>query len=322
MNFVSGKRFNQLVLSLYREGRDVPLAKFQDWSLEQVQALLPFDSAWWGNVTAESARVHGTHLYNCDPSITDLYPHHLKGNFFHAALMAHPGQCVSLSDLTTRANFVETPLYRNFGARFRMAGALGTALFNPSSCQFEFLMIWRHDPAQPFTEAERLMKELLMPHLVEAFRAVRMRHFLQARGARFQAWALVDEQGGIQDISPEFSASLRRHWPGWRGHQLPNPLAMCVQDGKPYTSKTLHIELTRSGNFRFLTEKARSMLDKLTPREREIASLFGRGNGASGIALVLSLSPTTVRNHIANCYKKLGVNNKAELAAICRTSHS
>jgi hypothetical protein len=46
----------------------------------------------------------------------------------------------------------------------------------------------------------------------------------------------------------------------------------------------------------------------------------GRWNGRSApgetysaIAASLSLSPATVRNHIAHCFHKLGVNNKAEL---------
>ena len=38
---------NKLVLRLYRDGREVPLASFQAWALEQVQGVIAFDSAWW-----------------------------------------------------------------------------------------------------------------------------------------------------------------------------------------------------------------------------------------------------------------------------------
>lgn len=53
---------------------------------------------------------------------------------------------------------------------------------------------------------------------------------------------------------------------------------------------------------------------KLSLREREIAARYAKGETHSAIAVALSLSPATVRNHIAHCFKKLGVSNKVELA--------
>jgi hypothetical protein len=42
---------------------------------------------------------------------------------------------------------------------------------------------------------------------------------------------------------------------------------------------------------------------------------YTRGETYSAIATALSLSPATVRNHIAHCFKKLGVSNKLELVS-------
>lgn len=53
---------------------------------------------------------------------------------------------------------------------------------------------------------------------------------------------------------------------------------------------------------------------KLTLREREIATRYAQGETYAVIAAALGLSPSTVRNHLAHCYRKLNVNNKAELA--------
>ena len=65
---------------------------------------------------------------------------------------------------------------------------------------------------------------------------------------------------------------------------------------------------------RFLELMPTSPLDRLTPREGAIVARYANGETHSGIAAALALSPTTVRNHIAHCFKKLGVKNKAELA--------
>jgi DNA-binding CsgD family transcriptional regulator len=155
-----------------------------------------------------------------------------------------------------------------------------------------------------------------MPHLVEAFRAVLLRHFLNERETQRKAWALVDQQGFIREAAPAFSARLRSRWPDWRGNRLPDELARFVIDGRAFKTKALDIELSQSENLRFLEVKERSALDKLTARESEIVMRFANGETYSTISAALSLAPATVRNHLSRCYRKLGVNSKAELAKL------
>ena len=314
MTTITAYALNQLTLSLYRDGRDILLHNFQDWALEQLQRLIPFDSAWWGNAAMAPMKIHWLHLYNCDASIVQAYPPHIAQDFFRAELMAHPGVSINLSDITTRARFVRTELYRKIGRHYHVEWSLGTLLIDPVSSLSEFLTLWRHDPKRPFCEAERQAKELLMPHLVEAFRAARLRHFLKAGDTRLKAWALVDAQGFIREVSPAFVACLRTHWPDWQGNRLPDTLAGRVIEGRAYKTKPLTIELKQSENLRFLEVRPRSVLDKLTARERQVVGHYANGETYSAIAVALALSPATVRNHISHCFKKLGVRNKAELA--------
>ena len=118
-----------------------------------------------------------------------------------------------------------------------------------------------------------------MPHLVEAFRAVRSRHFLGARDTRQKAWALADDHGFIREMSPAFAAALRSHWPASHGNLLPEVLARCVVEGRVYSAKSLTIELRQSANLWFLEVKGRSPLDKLSARESEIAGHYPKGQG-------------------------------------------
>ena len=310
----TAESINQLTLSLYRDGRNISLRSFQDWALEQLRGLIAFDSAWWGNAANEPIKIHWLHLLNCDESILQTYPPYIPKDFFRAELMAHPGVCVNMSDLTTRERFVRTEMYRKVGKRYRIEWSLGTLLVDPATSLSEFLTVWRHDPLKPFTESERQAKQLLMPHLVEAFRAVRLQHFLKDTDARTKAWALADDQGFIREMSPAFGARLRANWPDWHGSVLPQALAKCVVDARAYTTKALAVEVRPHDNLRFLEVKTKSPLDRLTGREREIVLRYAGGETYSAIAAALLLSPSTVRNHISHCFKKLGVKNKAELA--------
>ena len=307
---------NEVILTLYRDGRDIALRTYQDWALEQIRGLIPFDSAWWGNAAAEPMKIHWIHLHNCDASIMETYPPYMAEDFFRAELMAKPGATVNMSDLITRKDFVRTELYRNVGKRYHIEWSLGTLLVDPASSLHEFLTLWRHDGDKPFNDEERQIKEQLMPHLAEAFRAVRLRHFLRGIDTRGKAWALADDHGYIREASPAFIACLRDHWPKWKSNRLPDTLALCVTQGHAYESKSLAIDLKQSANLRFLQVRPRSAMDKLSAREREIISRYANGETYSAIAKTFALAPATVRNHISHSFKKLSVRNKAELTKL------
>jgi DNA-binding CsgD family transcriptional regulator len=308
--------FNEVILRLYRDGRDVALGSYQDWALEQVRELIPFDSAWWGNAAAEPMKIHWIHLFNCDASIMEAYTPLIEQDFFRTALIANPGKAINMADLTTRENFVRTELYRKCGKHYHIEWSLGTLMLNPASSLQEFLTLWRHDGDKPFNDDERQMKELLMPHLTEAFRTVRLRHFLRGIDTRGQAWALADDHGYIRDASPAFITHLREHWQFWRSNLLPDDLVQCVLEGRSYETRALVIDLKQSENLRFLQVRQASLFDRLSTREGEIISRYAHGETYSAIAKAIKLAPATVRNHIAHSFRKLGVKNKAELARL------
>ena len=307
---------NRVVLALYREGRDMPLRGYQDWALDLIKGLIPFDSAWWGNAATEPPNIHWIHLLNCDASILDTYGPYMMEDFFRAALMANPGKAINTVDLTTREGLIATRMYREWASHYHVEWSLGTLLRDPNTALQEFLTVWRHDPAKPFSEDERQMKELLMPHLTEAFRAVRLRHFLRGIDTRGKAWALADDHGYIREATSPFLQYLHDHWRQWKGNLLPEALAQCVIGGRNYESKTLTIELTPAENLRFLQVRPRTILDKLTAREAEIVRRYAAGETYAEIAKAVRLAPATVRNHISHGFSKLAVKNKAQLAAL------
>ncbi|MDP2031171.1 MAG: LuxR family transcriptional regulator [Thiobacillus sp.] len=306
-------RFNRLLLELHRTGQEAPLSQFQPAALELIREMIPFDSAWWGNASAEPLEIHRLYLHNCDDSILETYLPYMGEDFMRAALMANPGKTINMADLTTRARFVRTALYQKVGKRYRIEWSLGTLLVEPVSSLNEFLTLWRHDAKRPFTEDERQTKELLMPHLADAHRAARLREVLDDPRERRECWAVADERGFLREVHPGFVHRLREYWPDWRGSLLPEALLEPVRAAHPVQIGGLKLHIASKGVYRYLQVLAVRVLDNLSPRECEIVQRYAHGETHADIAVALSLSPATVRNHIAHCYRKLAVNNKAEL---------
>jgi NarL family two-component system response regulator LiaR len=67
--------------------------------------------------------------------------------------------------------------------------------------------------------------------------------------------------------------------------------------------------------FRGGLEQERAFPDILTPREAEVLELLQRGRSNAEVANELSLGIETVRTHVRNILRKLGVSSRKELAA-------
>jgi DNA-binding NarL/FixJ family response regulator len=62
-------------------------------------------------------------------------------------------------------------------------------------------------------------------------------------------------------------------------------------------------------------ERPAATVEKLSPREREIAILAARGRTNLEIARELAISHKTVEKHLASTYAKLGVMRRLQLGA-------
>ena len=57
-------------------------------------------------------------------------------------------------------------------------------------------------------------------------------------------------------------------------------------------------------------------LPELTPREREVLALVGRGMSNQEIAAHLVLSPLTAKTHVSRLFTKLGARDRAQLVVL------
>ena len=66
------------------------------------------------------------------------------------------------------------------------------------------------------------------------------------------------------------------------------------------------------GHQREVERTAHRLLEKLTPRERELLQLLAEGLDDAAMAERLSISPKTVRNHMVHVLDKLGVDSRLQ----------
>jgi NarL family two-component system response regulator LiaR len=66
----------------------------------------------------------------------------------------------------------------------------------------------------------------------------------------------------------------------------------------------------------FGEDGAEEPLDRLTPREREVLQLIGRGFPNKRIALELDVSERTVKSHVGQVLAKLGVSDRTQAAVL------
>jgi DNA-binding NarL/FixJ family response regulator len=81
----------------------------------------------------------------------------------------------------------------------------------------------------------------------------------------------------------------------------------------PQMTRRLIAELLRE---RTRALSAPAQLEELTNREREIMALVAYGLSNAEVAERLSLSPATVKTHVARAVTKLGVRDRAQLAVL------
>jgi DNA-binding NarL/FixJ family response regulator len=63
-------------------------------------------------------------------------------------------------------------------------------------------------------------------------------------------------------------------------------------------------------------EKGRERLGDLSQRERDVLKLIALGLSNDEIAAKLFISPHTVKNHVSSIYRKLGIDDRTQVALI------
>ena len=206
-----------------------------------------------------------------------------------------------------------------------------------------------HRPQRSFTERDRLILNLLRPHLFQAYCNAQHCQQLQQDLSQLQqslnhlGLVILDTEGQVQFVTPQAvvllknyfakpsgSLQLPDHLWAWVKHQVTcltanlDPPKTCLPLRVEQTGKQLVIRLVveqpRDRYLLLLDEQTLSSLNSLellglSQRETEVLFWVMQGKDNKIIAAQLSVSSSTVRKHLESIYSKLGVRSRTEAIA-------
>lgn len=317
--------FSGLLLRLYRQAQNVHPSEFQTRALDAVQEVLAFDSALWatGVIGPEGATPHAILVYRQPPDMMENWGRIKPRDTLIFEAFDNLGRTVNAalaSDPYWQARF--KPDMMAHVKRYGMEHTLTTMISIPLLRLYTAVSFFRATPEHPFTEAERLFKQNLMPHLAEAWNLNRFNFLHASQDSRVhtgRARAICDKKGVLYNASQRFEELMLAEWPDWSGPQLPGVMldTLSGRERRRYTGHAI-VGTIRSllDDMLLFSLRRKSAVDQLSPRELEVAMRFGRGMDFRKIADELHIAPVTVRNHLQAIYATLGVSNKIEMAHI------
>ncbi len=207
-----------------------------------------------------------------------------------------------------------------------------------------------HRPQRNFTERDRQILNLLIPHLFQASANVRHYSQLQQKLERRQQYldhlglVIIDVDGGVISIAPLAITWLETYFQKPTSYfKLPDNLWSWIQCQVNYSIDRLDsnrsclplriqqhdreliirviVEPTREEYLLLLEERTISSLISLelldlSQRETEVLFWVMRGKDNKTIASQLNISISTVRSHLEHIYSRWGVKSRTEAIAL------
>lgn len=244
----------------------------------------------------------------------------------HPICLAHQlgqFQALKLSDFVSRREVRKLRIYDMWLRPYGIEHELNVAIPSPMWHTKTVLLARRE--GRDFTERDRLVLDLLQPHLSRLWQAARTRRLLAASLAELDRTPADDPRGVVllgNAAEIEFASAPARRllhdfFPAESRERLPAALVKWLETGggplvRLRGSRRLTVE--RAGDALVLEETHVEV--ELTTREREVLAWVARGKTNAEIARLLWLAPSTVRKHLENIYAKLGVSTRT--AAVAR----
>jgi DNA-binding CsgD family transcriptional regulator len=180
-----------------------------------------------------------------------------------------------------------------------------------------------------FSERDRLVVDVLQPHLVQLEERAKTRRLAAALAAGSELpgeLIVLDGANRIELATTRARRLLHRYAPGREGARLPPIVEDWLREdaGRLVLERGANRLVIRRVNAPELTlvlteEPVRKpMTGILTPREQEILALVADGKSNAEIAAYLWIALGTVRAHLEHIYAKLGVRSRTAALARAR----
>ena len=337
---------SRAVLQLHRGSIDWPATAFDSRAIEAVATVLNFDACLWGSVPAQAPS--GAAL-----ALQGLFVQGLDAQTLAVCLSgAAPGDSyqpgLSASHIEPlAARRVEMRLWRLAPAADESAGfsasdaqnlqfllphlveaqrenRLGQAYSGaaPARARRSLALCDGQGVLQQVDEQGLALLRVEWPHWRGGSLPAPLLAVIRAATTATQARPLADDSETLlAPTSPSLSQSQSQSLSQSKSQSPSTSTSMTAPTAAsstplplaPYYGRGITVMLARSGSGVLLEVRRRTDADRLSARQRDIAQLYARGHTGPEIATRLSLSPSTVNNHLGVIFKKLAVKNKLQL---------
>jgi len=316
---------DQFISRLYRESAQVPLANFPSWALDLLQQVISFDGAIWGSGHITTQNFHTQTSVDVDKSIFTRLTATLAINPIFEQLILNPSNPVDMADVIDDENFYQSDIYKQCFQPLGIERILSSIHLDDRSGIFTVLSLYRYERNHVFTEHEKSIQQQLLFHILSA-NAHRQVLALNEQisttsdelGVNKKSQykhAICDSEGIYHTVESGFLDILDATSFNTSNQKLPFELS---NENKEYKLNGLLISQAKLGDLYRISIRIENQLDQLTDREKQVVSGICQGNTFKQIAKQLTLSPSTVSNHLYRIYLKLGINSRSELVAIAK----
>ncbi|MBI2902455.1 MAG: helix-turn-helix transcriptional regulator [Candidatus Methylomirabilis oxyfera] len=323
-----------------------------EYVLRQLPKLVRSDLTAYNEINPRQRRIvwrEGPPLAGVFPEGREIFQQHMADH----PLIAHyersrDGSARKISDFLTQRQFHRLGLYTEFFRRFD-GGDYQMVITLPTPQPLVVGISVNRDH-RDFTERDRLVLNLLRPHLIQAYRNAEAMTELAALLATLGEG--VDSLGrGLIVVSREgrvrFATRSARHWMtgyfegrSWSGERLPEMLRVWLKQQEACLASTgdaprartpfvvarddrrLLIRLVSEPDrlLLLLEEELTTVVPRLlephgfTRRESEVLAWVAEGKTNAEIGQILSMRRRTVSKHLERVFQKLGVETRTAAA--------
>ena len=336
-----------VVLSFLREAEAVACSSpFPPELLERLRELVPCDGANFCELDLRRHRLIAD-TYSTGERFED--DHEDKGQQAYWRLRQRHPICAyqdrtgdfsarMLSDFVTRRELHRLEIYTEWLGPGGIEAQLVVGLPAPPWHTKVFLF---HSGGADFRERDRLLLDLLQPHLVHLYESAKSRRVAAALAAGAEAageLVVLDSRDAIAFATARAHRLMHHYCGHGRGARLPALVeewachdrrrlngGSLPPPGRPLTIERdgRRLVVTRlNGEDRalLLTEEAAGAAGSkpLSWRQWQVLTLVEAGRSNAEIATALCISPGTARTHLEHIYAKLGVHSRTAAVARAR----
>ncbi|NMP32585.1 LuxR family transcriptional regulator [Thalassotalea sp. M1531] len=309
MNTLSPDEF---ISQLYRKAPLIPLNEFANWALDLLRYTINFDGAIWGTGHISTRTFHTQTALDIPPDIFSKLINYSDINPIVEVLEENRGSAIRMRDVFEDEQFFNSTLYHKCFRPFGIERILSSIHLDERSGIFTVLSLYRFDRDHKFTSEEKEIQNRLLYHLLNC---ASHRQLIEIKGLsngqeRQDISALCDAQGIYHAVTLQFLDLLESHSANLTAQQFPIDF---IDKGESFIEGKLKFDVKKYGELYKITAHVKNKFDELTARERQVIEGICQGRTFKHIARELSLSPSTVSNHLYRIYLKLGIHTRSEL---------